>query len=192
MPTSLAEPTITTRTPTSSVGLFRSFARRWERSASACLLVPFVRFITGRIPTITEYQFPFIAVIPGSSYQNHRSDRAELSRRVLSFHVWVDVARLEEGEQIAEMARSLYANEAWDYSFGRVIDVIDGGPANAKQINDPTYQCWELVKLFTLCIQQSRLDVTCQAGCVPEASSGSRSESSISRGSFAKSHSSSR
>ena len=89
------------------------------------------------------------------------------------------------GEAIMEQARQLYANEAWKYDFGTVIDVLDGGPANAKQINDATYQCWELVKLFTLCIQQPRFDVSCDSTPCGEISliSGSSRESIIGSGS---------
>ena len=168
-----------------AVGMLRSFARRWEQSAQACQLVPFERFVTGRIPTITEYPFPYIAIIPGSGFGRYRTDRAEGSRRVLSFHAWLDPARLEDGEAIMEQARQIYANEAWKYDFGTVIDVLDGGPANAKQINDATYQCWELVKLFTLCLQQPRFDVSCDSTPCGEISliSGSSRESIIGSGS---------
>jgi hypothetical protein len=155
--------------------MLRSFARRWEQSAQACQLVPFDRFITGRIPTIEQYPFPYIAVIPGGAFRHYRTDRAEGSRRVFTVHIWVDVAKLEEGEDIAEFVRQLYANEAWLYDYGQVIDVLDSGPATARQVNESSYQCWELIKTFTLCLQQPRLDVSCEEGCggsaVPSVSS---------------------
>jgi hypothetical protein len=92
----------------------------------------------------------------------HRSDRAEIVRRWLSVHIWVDPAKLEEGEIIAEMVRRVYANQGWCFDFGsRVTDVLDGGPPHAHQINEPTFAAWELVKLLTLCIQQPRVDTSC-------------------------------
>ena len=47
-------------------------------------------------------------------------------------------------------------------------------------INDATYQCWELVKLLTLCIQQPRLDISCDSGdCGTTPVGGSSSQRSI-------------
>ena len=173
-----------TSSSTSSVseqpGFWRAFAQRWELTPEAVLLVPFKDVITGRIPTTQEYPFPYIAIIPGGGSQRWRSDRGEGLQRGVSVHIWVDPAKLDLGETIAEMARRVWANRGWCYNFGQVTDCLDGGPPKPTQLNQPTFQCWELVKNFTLCIQEPRMDGDCNppCGCSVERSSSSISSSS--------------
>lgn len=170
---------------TGKAGLLRSIALRWANSPQAVAYVPSERFLTGRIPNTGDYPFPFVSVIPGSGTTRYRSDKYEGLSRLISLHIFVDADKLEEGEKIAEIARRVYANQRWTYDAGQVIDVIDGGPPNAHQIEDATFQAWELVKLFSLRLEQSRVDVTI---C---PSVGSSSESTLPSGSVSDSQSSS-
>jgi len=153
------------------IGLLQSFAFRWRDDPSACALVPFVRFVTGRIPNIEEYPFPYMAlVIPGG--QGHgRSDRSTWARRTAVIHTWVDMDKLELGEAIAEKQRQIYCNQSWRYDYGDIIDVLDHGPPQIISVNEPTFQYHELVKTMTLCIQQARVD-SCSEACATSCDSG--------------------
>jgi hypothetical protein len=178
-------------------GLLLSFCKRWQARPDACALIPYDRFFTGRVPNPEDYPFPFMSLIPGSSRQVYRSDIRQGFRRVVSVHIWVDPARLEEdGERAMEHVRQIYANRAWSYDQGRVIDVIDGGPPTAHQINEATFQAWELVRLLSLCIEQDRVDTEwCwdgQDGSQSGSLSGSSSVSSSSGGTLSGSLASSR
>lgn len=145
-------------------GLLRSFAARWEADAQACALVPFDRFVTGRIPDIEEYPFPYMSLnIPGGS-SHGRSDRSTWCRRMAVVNIWVDMAALEDGEDISENLRRIYCSQNWRYDYGQVIDVLDGGLATVKEVNVAEYSYKELVKTMTLCIQQPRLD-SCEGIC---------------------------
>ena len=147
-------------------GLLLTFAERWKNDGQAVALVPYDRFLTGRIPNIEDYPWPSISLIPGGGRRVYRSDKFEGSRRILALHIYTDPARLEEdGERAAEIARRLYASQAFNYDFGQVIDILDNGPPSAQQINAATFTYWEVTKIFSLCIEQPRLDLaTCPAG----------------------------
>jgi len=150
-------------------GLLWSFAQRWATDEAACALVPFDRFVTGRIPQESSYPFPYMALlIPGGSGHG-RSDRSTWCRRTAVIHIWVDMDALEDGEDISEAIRRIYCSQNWQYDYGTVIDVLDGGLATVKEVNVAEYSYKELVKTMTLCIQQPRLD-TCEGVCEPNDS----------------------
>jgi hypothetical protein len=155
------------------IGLLASFSNRWRDRLDACALVPFQDVFTGRVPNTVDYPFPYMSIITGGGFRVYRSDKFEGVLRPISIHIWTDPTNLELGEEIAEMARVIYANQAWVYDFGRVIDVLDGGPQNCHQINDPTFQAWEVVKTFILCIELPRVDLPL---CEPAGSSSSLSQ----------------
>ena len=150
-------------------GLLMSFAQRWQNDAAACALVPFDRFVTGRIPNIESgYPFPYMALLIPGGTSHGRSDRGTWARRTVVIHIWVDMADLDNGEDIVETIRRVYCNQNWLYNYGSVIDVIDGGLATVNEVNEPTFSYKELVKTMTLCIQQNRLDACdniCPANC---------------------------
>jgi hypothetical protein len=149
------------------IGLLKSFANRWRDNSYACRLVPFDRFVTGRIPNIQEYPFPYMSLLIPSGSGHGRSDRSTWFRRVAVVHVWVDMGRMEEGEAIAEELREIYCNQAWRYDYGDVIDVLDHGPPQIMDVNEPTFQYHEIIKTMTLCGQQRRVD-SCNNICVPQ------------------------
>ena len=169
-------------------GLLLSFAHRWRdagtlllgngRLVDPCDVVPYDSFVTGRIPTTEEYDFPYMSLIPGNGRPVYRSDKNVGVRRIVAVHIWCDPSRLEEdGELAAELVRLVYSDQAWTYGYGMVNDVLDGGPPIARQINEPSFQAWELVRLLTLCIEQPRVDsAICGPGSVA-SSSGSQSGS---------------
>lgn len=160
------------------IGLLASFAYRWRDSTEAIALIPFQDVFTGRVPNTEGYPFPYMSIIAGGGRQVYRSDKWQGLRRAVSVHIWTDPAELEQGEEIAEMVRKLYANQAWLYDNGRVIDVLDGGPPNCHQINDPTFQAWEIVRALTLCIEQPRVDSPLCPASITGSLSISRAEGS--------------
>jgi len=161
------------------LGLLESMSFRWKHNPQACALIPFDRFVTGRIPNVQEYPFPFMSLTVTGGVFRGRSDRAEWVRRTAIIHIWVDMAKLEHGEAVAEMLRRIYCNRAWRYNYGDVIDVLDNGPAQVIEVNNETFSYKELIKIMTLCIQQPRVD-TCEDICVPSCSSGTNPGSSSS------------
>lgn len=169
------------------VGLVQSFANRWLAVPEAVTLVPAERFITGRIPTISEYPFPYMSLVPTTGRPLYRTDRCTGYSRIFSLHVWVDGDRLQEGEDIVEMARTVWANQKWPYNYGKVIDVLEGGPASARQVNEATFQAWELVKLFSLHIEQRRVDVPVACETSDNGSVGSASGSVSTAGGYSSS-----
>ena len=156
-----------------SVGVLKSFAVMWAMDADAVAKLPFDRFVTGRIPNVEDYPFPYAAVLGGPASQTIRSDRAVFEKRTLSLHIWVDGGRLEEdGEWLMERARRVFTNRSWQYNYGYVNDVLDHGHT-ATEINIAEYHYWELVRTMTLCLQQTRFDScadVCAQRCQPASS----------------------
>ena len=156
-----------------SVGLLKSFAVKWAMDAEAVAKIPFNRFVTGRIPNVEEYPFPYAAVLGGPARETLRTDRAVFYERTLVLHIWVDGGRLEEdGEWAMERARRLFTNRSWEYNYGYVNDVKDHGHT-ATEINIPEYHYWELVHTMTLSLQQARVD-PCTDVCTPNQPSSSQ------------------
>lgn len=154
-------------------GMLKSFAARWQNNAEAIAIVPFDRFVTGRIPSVADgYPFPYMALFVTGGSGHSRSDRSEWVRRTVTIHVWVDMAKLEEGEYICELLRQIYCNQSWKYDFGKIIDTIDHGPPQFLEVNMPAYSYKELIKTMTLCIQQDRVD-NCVNVCQPGFASSS-------------------
>jgi hypothetical protein len=158
---------------TCSVGLLKSFAVEWAMDADAVAKIPFDRFVTGRIPNVEDYPFPYAAIIGGPSSPIIRTDRAVFRKRTLSLHIWVDGGRLEEdGEWAMERARRVFTNRNWQYNYGFVNDVLDHGHT-ATEINIAEFHYWELVRTMTVCLQQARFDSCADIGaqrCQPASS----------------------
>lgn len=156
-----------------SLGLITSVAERWLLFPQALEAIPYKDFFTGRIPDIKNRPFPYMSLVPGPSYRTYRSDKWVGSRRIVSFHIWVDEDQLNRGEEIAEVVQFVYANRAWGYGYGRVIDVLDNGPPNSHQIHEASFKSWEVVQMLTLCIEQPR--AADEGPCIPSGKRGSGS-----------------
>lgn len=169
-------------------GFLQAFANRWEAVPAAVAVVPFDRFVSGRIPTMGDPDLPImpgylawpaISVLAGGGRNRGRSDRKMSYVRVVSVHIWCDSDRLEEhGETAAEYCRQIYANQQWSFWAagvrGEVTDVIDGGPPVPHQIVQPTYEAWEVVKLFHVHYELPLNEFDC---CESDGSSSSYSSS---------------
>lgn len=153
-------------------GFLKSFAARWSASPQAVAIVPFDRFVTGRIPAAGEVSPPYISMTVTGGRFLYRSDKTETFSRIVRLSIYVDGDQLETGEEVAEIARRIYHSQSWSYNFGRVTDVIPIGPPMAKQVPEGTFQAWELTKLLSVRIEQRRVDS--QTECyAPAGSSGS-------------------
>jgi hypothetical protein len=139
--------------------LLKSVGAIWESTPALCALIPFSRVFTGRIPSTTQYKFPFVSILATQGSQNIRSDKTRYSHGPLSFHVWVDDAALEFGEVVAEEITKTYADRTWTLSStAKVIDCLDEGEPTAHQTDLPNIKAWEVVKLFTVCLMRDRVD----------------------------------
>jgi len=158
--------------------LLKSVAEIWEESTTLCALIPFNRVFTGRVPQTELYRFPYVSVIATQGRSTYRTDKTRGSHGPLSFHIWVDDARLETAETVADAITSAYADRCWNLSASaRVIDVLDEGEPVAHQTDLPSVKAWEVVKLFTVCIERNRTDHgdDCCASVGASSSQGSSS-----------------
>ena len=161
--------------------LLRSIAGVWENNQTLCALLPFDRVFTGRVPGTELYRFPYVSIMAGQGSQYHRSDKNHLSFGPLSFHIWVDDARLEYAETVADAIMQVYADRCWPISDdARVIDVLDEGEPMAHQTDLPNVKAWEVVKLFTVCVERDRVDHSEEDGCCTSSYSDDQEESSSS------------
>jgi hypothetical protein len=141
----------------------------------------------GRIPQTEQYKFPYVSLLATTGVQTHRTDKTRYSIGPLSFHVWVDDSQLEFGEEVAQAITDAYADRCWIIDErAKVIDVLDEGEAEAHQTDLPNVKAWEVVKLFTVCIERLRVDRSLESCCtelpvvpfventdLPESTSGS-------------------
>ena len=155
-----------------SDSLVRSVARIWRDSPTLRALVPFERVFTGRIPQTELVDFPYVSILTGPGRQWSRSDKARYSYAPLSFHIWTNEDQLETAvEDICRAISDTYAERCWPltandasdndcYSTGidQVIDVLDEGEPIQHQPAPPTIKAWEVVKLFTVCLERARVD----------------------------------
>lgn len=139
--------------------LLRSVAVRWRENATLCALVPFASVFTGRVPQTELYDFPYVRISSTRGLPTLRSDKTQYNHVPLSFHIWVDEDELETGEEIAEAISDAFANTCWYLdATDKVIDVRDEGEPGAHQTDTPTIKAWEVIKMFTVCIERARVD----------------------------------
>lgn len=159
-----------------SDSLARSLGRRWEADATLCALIPYNRVFTGRVPQTELFDFPYVSILVSQGYSSYRSDKTRGSRGPVSFHIWVDDARLEQdGFAVAEAIRNAFADKCWAISDdASVIDVLDGGEPDAKQVPIPGIKAWEVIQMFIFCVERARVDADeCCPGSYTEDSSSS-------------------
>lgn len=158
--------------------LLRSIHRMWEANATLCGLVPYERVYTGRIPQTEQYRFPYVSIMATQGSMLHRTDKSRYTRGPLSFHIWVDDARLEYAESVAEEITNAFADKCWDISLtDKVIDVLDDGEACAHQTDMPNVKAWEVIKLFHVVIERQRVDAS--QCCLDTSFTDTESSSSI-------------
>lgn len=179
-------------------GLSRGIFDRWRDAASiAAAIAPALasaavvdpsRMFIGRLPDTRQGPWPAISVIRGATRHSYRTDQADGFRVMFAFHVYADDGSLHVGEQVDELIRRVYANQAWDYQYGRVIDCLDGGPGTAHEPEGPVFMEWEIVRLLTLCVEQRRVDgcnrPNCNGGFGGSPSSSSSNNVSSSSSTF--------
>ena len=122
---------------------------------------------------------PYVAILEGSGSRGVRTDKTQYPRVSASFHIWVPEARVAEGEAIEAAVTETYAESDWPYRFGRVIDVLDEGPGIKIQPQRTEFRYWEIIKIFTLCLERTRRR-PCVAPPWSSGGSGSSGGSSLS------------
>jgi hypothetical protein len=138
--------------------LVRSIGQIWEETPALCALVPYNRVFTGRIPATTHYPFPYVSILATSGVQTRRTDKTRYSSGPLTFHVWVDDAKLETGELIAATIVETYADRCWALSdTADVIDVRVSGEPAARQTLMPDVKAWEIIVACTVHIKRDRV-----------------------------------
>ena len=167
--------------------LLKTVKEIWRDDATLCALIPWSRVFTGRIPSTELYAMPFVSISATAGRGTRRSDKSRLSHGPLSFSIWVDDAQLEFGEKVADAITDAYADRCWPLSArAQVFDVLDEGEPSAHQTDLPNIKAWEVVKLFTVCIERQRVDRSAEC-CVQssgsESTSGEGSSSSSTSGS---------
>lgn len=164
----------------SKKSLLRTIGELWEESESLCALIPFERVFTGRIPQTELVRLPYVSIISATGGKTTRSDKARYSHGPVSFHIWLDDSALEYGHRVAEAIADVYADRCWSLGDGdKVIDVLDEGEPLSRQTVLPNVKIWEVVKLFTVCIERARADHSDEC-CAEDLSSPSESPSSMS------------
>lgn len=157
--------------------LLGSIARRWALNETLNGLLPIQRAFSGRVPTTEQERFPYCSVIEGGSTPAGRGDKARYYRTSVSFHIWVDDAKLFDGEEIDNALVAAFADQCWEFRYGSVLDCIDHGTSSKNQINEPNLRAWEIVHVFTFVTEQKRTD---PHTCCYDAGSAGPSESSSS------------
>lgn len=148
--------------------LQRTIAQKWSESTTLTALVPMTKFFVGRFPETTLYDFPYVSVLMGNGFATHRTDKTQINRVIISFHVWVDDYDLENGMEIAGVIGDVLSNRCWQMSdTAKVLDVMDLGEAVAHQVDTPTIKAWEVVKMLAFYVERQRITQTddcCAAG----------------------------
>ena len=163
--------------------LSHSIVERWEYSTALCKLIPWQRVFAGRIPQTELYKFPYVSVLCVAGGPRAITDKSIYTTGPVSFHIWVDDARLEFGYDVAEAIRAVFANQCWSLGDGsKVITCLDEGEPDAHQTDLPAVHAWEVVKLVTVCLERPRAAST--GGCCDESSSSEESIPSYSDSSY--------
>jgi hypothetical protein len=136
--------------------LLGSLGQIWARSQRLCALIPSHRVCTGRIPSTTEYPMPYASIMEQAGHRRHRTNVTRYEIAPVTFHIWVGESMVGLGEEIEQAVIDVYADGGWRYAGGLVIDVLDEGPAAKNQVVQPDYKYWEILKVFSLCVQRRR------------------------------------
>lgn len=139
--------------------ILRAISKVWENSPELCEAVPFARVFTGRIPAAAIYRFPYVSIISTGGHRIHRTNRSHYHSSVVSFHIWVDDAKLESGIQIAELLAKTLSSRCYSLGGGdTIIDILDEGEASINQVDIPTFKAWEVIQLFSVRTMRTRTD----------------------------------
>lgn len=140
------------------MSLLAAIHQVWEESTALSALLPHERVFTGRIPSTKQIAMPYCAIVATSGWTSHRTDKTRYSKVPVSFHVWVTDNDLETGLTIAKAITDTYAETCFSIiNDDKVIDVLDEGEPMVSQINYPTLKAWEVVQMFTFCLERQRV-----------------------------------
>jgi hypothetical protein len=171
------------------VNLEKSIKNRWRTTQALVALVPAERVIMGRVPGTQVYPFPYVSYKLGTSRMTKRSRTTMYYQQTLTFRVWVDDAKADIGDNIANAITDYFCNQCWPIdAMEQVIDVRDIGRAVKEQTTIANVKAWQIVKMMQIATKRKRVDV---GTCCP-TSSGSESSTSFPSSSVPSNQSSSR
>lgn len=140
-------------------GLKGTLQSLWAANAALVVLHPASRFYTGRVPDLTANDatavtpMPYTRLAMPRGARDERTSDTNYTLQTLKFHVWTDTA--EDADPIAEAIVDCYADVAFSYNNGKVIDTRYDGTAQ-RQITEPNYTAWETIVSFTMRIVRNR------------------------------------
>jgi hypothetical protein len=134
--------------------LAQAIHQRWAADAALSALVPSDRFCTGRVPPSEEMPYCRLELPGGSQFQRSRQTLYE--KQPIKFHVWTDT--FDEGDGIVPEIRRVFANQAFDWATGGVLDCRPAGPPSRSQTALPEIKAWETIVTFAAATWDQRLD----------------------------------
>ena len=102
-------------TPTT---LAQAIHSHWSFNSALCAVVPAERFCTGRVPASEEMPYVRLEITGGGELLRSRETLYE--RRPIVFHVWTDT--FDDGDAVAGAVRAAFAQAAFDWGTGGVLD----------------------------------------------------------------------
>ena len=171
------------------MNLEKSIKNRWRTTPALVALVPAERVIMGRVPGTQVYPFPYVSYKLGTSRMTKRTRNSMYYQQTLTFRVWVDDAKVDVGDDIANAITDYFCNQCWPIdAMEQVIDMRDVGRAAKEQTTIANVKAWQIVKMMQIATVRKRVDT---GTCCP-ASSSSESSTSHPNSSLPSSQSSSR
>ena len=156
------------------MNLEKTIKNRWRNTEALVALVPAERVFMGRVPGTTLYPFPYVSYKLGTSRMTQRTSTSRWYHQTLTFRVWVDDAKADMGDDIANAITDCFCDQCWPIdAMEQVKDVRDGGRAVKEQTTIANVKAWQIVKLMTVATERKRVDT---GTCCP-SSSGSQSPS---------------
>jgi hypothetical protein len=133
---------------------------KWAADVTLCVLHPASRFYTGRVPDVTGADkvaavtpMPYTRLVMPSGTRGDRTSDTNYSFQMLKLHLWTDTA--EEADAIADAIIDCYADAAFTYDSGRVIDTHYDGTTQ-RQVTQANYTAWETIVNFTMQLVRNR------------------------------------
>jgi hypothetical protein len=147
-------------TITGAVGLESAINAIWAANAALSAAVPVDRLITGRVPP--SQAMPYTRLEPEGGTDARRTNASLYQTERIHFHIWSD--GFDIGRAIAPLIRAAFANMAFNWGSGAVLDMKWDGPPVSRQTNDPEIKAWHTTVSFTLQTWQQRQDNTSSSG----------------------------
>lgn len=139
-------------TPTT---LAQAIHARWSANTALCALAPPERFCTGRVPA--SEQMPYVRLELQGGGELLRSRETLYEQRRVVFHVWTDT--FDAADAVATAVRAAFANAAFDWGTGGVLDCRPHGGPSFRQVARAEFKAWEAVVALVALTWEQRTDL---------------------------------